>query len=1447
MLSVNLGAINNIQVPGGKSVLVPLTGTDSLGGPISYSFNSTDANVQTSLVSTASKSVVLNVSGTDSSNNPYTGQIVLHLFEDLAPATTARIEQLVTSGYYNGLIFHRVLDGFVAQTGQTNSGNDTGVLLDDELNTSLTFTSPGLLAMANRGPDTSDAEFFITAIDGAGTTNPITLANMPQALDFRYTIFGQLVSGFDTFEKIMSVPVTTNTQTNEASQPTSAITITSATLINDTQDAVLRVFAPASFDGSNATITVTAKNANNETSQQSFNVSAVTDTSTDPPFLGPVGDQTTAVGSPATFTLTSTDLSGAGVYYNAAIMSSPANGTLTVDNSTGKIMVTPNAGFVGDIQVIVGVQDEAQSVSYDTQVITVHVVAPTLSAIGDTSTATGQSNSFTLSATDPVGDGLVYSVVDASTLAAPTNATVSINQSTKAVTITPAAGFSGTLNLLARVRSVDSPDASSSYAMQSFAVNVVAPVLETVPGVSTLDGVPVSFALTASDALAHTLYYTLSGDTTNIDITIDHDTGAATVNPHAGFHGAVTLTAGVRDVNSPDVPANYVTQTFALTAVSLGHVDDHTTTLGTPVQFTLTSDPPANGLHYTIFNGGTFEVPSFVTVNVDQRTGNVTITPAAGLVGTVSLRAGVRSANADPDPMNYDFQDFILVVSAGPTVGDVADQTTSRGTPISVTLTSTNAPVGGVFYSFVDSSTSNPPANVTFTIDQQTGVATITPAPGFHGSTSLRAAVRGASAPNNALNYDLSTPFSLAVADGPTMNAVSGQVTTVGTPVSFTATASDVTTDGTVFKVFGTNGSDAPLHATFTINQQTGLVTLTPAAGFVGTETLQIGARSATAVDDPANYNLQSFVLTVNAGPTLNAVSNQTTVANAPVSFDLSATNVPATGVVFSVVDPTTHSAPSNVTVSVDANGHVTLTPATGFGGTLSLLARVRGANAVDDPLNYSTQTFTLTVTGLTLTAVSNQTTALGVPRSFTLTSGNTGGDDVRYAIFGATSDVTVSVDATTGAVTLTPRDGFQGSVTLTAGVRDVNSPDVQANYTTQQFTFNVVSPTLGSVSNLTTTVDTAKTMTLSSTVSTGFTAAYSVVDPTTLSAPSNATVSIDQSTGIVTLTPNSGFTGTIQLLARVRATGSNDVASNYVTQPFTLTVNDQSQSPAGAGNVSVKISHGNLVIEGDKLDNVITIAVASGQLTVTGGTGTSINGLTSAFTTAVSNFTGKLKVDMGKGNDNVTIDGLTVDGKASIELGKGNDTLSIDSSSVSGKATLKGGKGDDSVTVTDSTFSKLSTKLEHGNDSLSISGTTATAKTTLKGGSGTNIFTDDGNNSLADLSEKKFAAGPSNSSLTANDPSLALSLSGASTVAEGATYSLGLSASGTDASSISQWTINWGDGSAAQVVSGSPASVTHVFTDGPNDFTVSATATDENGTFDAGNTVSVTVNDVAP
>ncbi len=97
---------------------------------------------------------------------------------------------------------------------------------------------------------------------------------------------------------------------------------------------------------------------------------------------------------------------------------------------------------------------------------------------------------------------------------------------------------------------------------------------------------------------------------------------------------------------------------------------------------------------------------------------------------------------------------------------------------------------------------------------------------------------------------------------------------------------------------------------------------------------------------------------------------------------------------------------------------------------------------------------------------------------------------------------------------------------------------------------------------------------------------------------------------------------------------------------------------------------------------------------------------------------------------------------------------------------------------------------------------------------------------------------------MTDTPPSLAIS--GAASVNEGSTYTLNLSASDPGADPISNWTINWGDGSLAQDVSGNPSFATHIYADGPNSFTIRATATDQDGTFGA-NTVNVIVNNVPP
>ena len=126
------------------------------------------------------------------------GNIELTLFADKAPKTVENFVGLVKKGYYNGLIFHRVIKSFMIQGGDptgTGSGGQSlwGGDFADEINPDLVFDKPGILAMANRGPDTNGSQFFIT-------TQPTPWLNG------HHTIFGQVSQGYDVVSKIEGTP-----------------------------------------------------------------------------------------------------------------------------------------------------------------------------------------------------------------------------------------------------------------------------------------------------------------------------------------------------------------------------------------------------------------------------------------------------------------------------------------------------------------------------------------------------------------------------------------------------------------------------------------------------------------------------------------------------------------------------------------------------------------------------------------------------------------------------------------------------------------------------------------------------------------------------------------------------------------------------------------------------------------------------------------------------------------------------------------------------------------------------------------------------------------------------------------------------------------------------------------------------------------------------------------
>jgi peptidylprolyl isomerase len=120
------------------------------------------------------------------------GRVVIKLRNDLAPGHAARIKQLVRDGFYNNVPFHRVIPGFMAQTGDGQYGNGTGGSKYGPLKaefSSVPFTR-GIVGMARTSdPNSANSQFFI-------------MFDTASSLDNKYTVIGQVVSGMDVVDKI---------------------------------------------------------------------------------------------------------------------------------------------------------------------------------------------------------------------------------------------------------------------------------------------------------------------------------------------------------------------------------------------------------------------------------------------------------------------------------------------------------------------------------------------------------------------------------------------------------------------------------------------------------------------------------------------------------------------------------------------------------------------------------------------------------------------------------------------------------------------------------------------------------------------------------------------------------------------------------------------------------------------------------------------------------------------------------------------------------------------------------------------------------------------------------------------------------------------------------------------------------------------------------------------
>lgn len=146
------------------------------------------------------------------------GNIQVELRPDLAPKAVENFTTHAKNGYYNGQIFHRVIKDFMIQGGDptgTGTGGDSiwNKPFEDEFAPNAVFDKAGILAMANRGPNTNSSQFFITTVP-------------TYWLNGRHTIFGFVKEGFDVVKKIENVETTSRYEGNKPLEDVKVISIT---------------------------------------------------------------------------------------------------------------------------------------------------------------------------------------------------------------------------------------------------------------------------------------------------------------------------------------------------------------------------------------------------------------------------------------------------------------------------------------------------------------------------------------------------------------------------------------------------------------------------------------------------------------------------------------------------------------------------------------------------------------------------------------------------------------------------------------------------------------------------------------------------------------------------------------------------------------------------------------------------------------------------------------------------------------------------------------------------------------------------------------------------------------------------------------------------------------------------------------------------------------------
>jgi len=999
-LSVSIAPLDDVTLSAGAPLNVAVNATDPDFEVLYYKVISSNSDVEATLLDPYyNQSVRISVSYTGNPNttaDDFSGDMVFQLFEEWSPETTARFIELVDGGgedggpFYDGLTFHRIIDGFMIQGGdpEGDGSGGSGVTFDDEVSPELQFTSSGVLAMANSGSDTNDSQFFIT--DAAA-----------RWLDYRYTIFGFLTSGEEILQKISAVP------TNSSDAPTYTVHIDSVSVEINTEDQVLHLAAETGTTGT-ARVTVQAVTIDDTGDEEilasrSFKVTVAADTNNDRPYLDPEipiettdGDSLDAIeipaGSSTTFQINGVDPEGDTIYYGGVVQTSTTGISLSVNSSTGIGTLTADSTAAGVKAIAVGVRkptvDSNDSTPWDTQIIPVYVnpAAPTvtLASASDTglsstdgvtnlNNSSGKTLTFTVSGTvdgavvEILADGVVIGEATASgtTTTVTSTGEYSLTDGTHSITArqtlydqeVDVGNYQDTVDL-----------ASEESSALGIVIDTAAASITSSPVTSATEGQLYSYLVTTGET--GTRKFSLV--TSPSGMSIDASTGLITWTPVdvGGSTNAVK-------VRLSDLAGNVVDQSFSLyvepvnmapvaTGQSIRMLSDSSKAI------TLSgddSDPEVvQTLAYAIVTG-----PAHGTITgFDSATGALTYTPEAGYIGVDSFTFTVTDDGSAGEPAALTSASatvsIVVALKNNAPVADAQSVASAEDTATAVTLTGNDG---------------NDEAVQTLTFQ-------IVPQP-LHGSLSGFNAATGQVTYTPDADYNGPDSFTFTVTDHDENAEPTSLVSAAATvsinvaavndrPTAEPATVAVVKDSARSITLVGGDGDaevaqtltfaivDPPSHGTLSgFDAVTGQVTYTPDTDYSGSDSFTFTVTDDGAAGDPAGLTSDAATITIN----VSGVNHEPTAAAQEVatgedtSLAITLSGDDGDSAVEQALRFTIVSGPSHGTLSGfdPATGAVIYTPGPDFNGIDSFTFTVTDDETAGTPATLTSSPAEVSIT----------------------------------------------------------------------------------------------------------------------------------------------------------------------------------------------------------------------------------------------------------------------------------------------------------------------------------------------------------------------------------------------------------------------------------------------------------------------------------------------------